>query len=95
MKITKIWDAADGSATPGRVFTASINQETIVKQGESLDYLMIGVKGAVSTAAVVIEDFADLINPLTLRYSGDNRLVLTLQELIALSVFITAKSCDR
>ncbi len=91
MKITKIWDAADGSATPGRVFTASINQETIVKQGESLDYLMIGVKGAVSTAAVVIEDFADLINPLTLRYSGDNRLVLTLQELIALSVFYYSK----
>lgn len=91
MKIAKIWDAADGSAAPGRVFTASINQETIVKQGEQLDYLMIGVKGAVSTAAVVIEDFADLINPLTLRYAGDNRLVLTLQELIALSVFYYGK----
>lgn len=91
MKIAKIWDAADGSATPGRVFTGSINQETIVKQGEQLDYLMIGVKGAVSTAAVVIEDFADLINPLTLRFAGDNRLVLTLQELIALSVFYYGK----
>jgi len=91
MKIAKIWDAADGSATPGRVFTGSINQENIVKQGNSLDYLMIGVKGAVSTAAVVIEDFADLINPLTLRYAGDNRLVLTLQELIALSVFYYGK----
>lgn len=91
MKIAKIWDAADGSATPGRVFTASINQETIVKQGEQLDYLMIGVKGAVSTAAVVIEDFADLINPLTLRFAGDNRLVLTLQELVALSVFYYGK----
>lgn len=91
MRIAKIWDAADGSATPGRVFTASINQETIVKQGEQLDYLMIGIKGAVSTAAVVIEDFADLINPLTIRYAGDNRLVLTLQELIALSVFYYGK----
>lgn len=91
MKIAKIWDAADGSATPGRVFTASINQENIVKQGEQLDYLMIGVKGAVSTAAVVIEDFAALINPLTLRYAGDNRLVLTLRELIALSVFYYGK----
>ena len=91
MKIVKIWDAADGSATPGRVFTASINQETIVKMGEQLDYLMIGVKGAVSTAAVVIEDFADLINPLTIRYAGDNRLILTLQELIALSIFYYGK----
>lgn len=87
MKIAKIWDAADGSATPGRVFTASINQETIVKQGAQLDYIKIGVKGAVSTAAVVLEDFADLINPLTIRYAGDNRLVLTLQELVALSAF--------
>lgn len=87
MKISKIWDAADGSATPGRVFTGSINQETITKQGEQLDYLRIGVKGAVSTAAVVLEDFADLINPLTIRYAGDNRLVLTLQELVALSAF--------
>ena len=87
MRIKKIYDAADGSATPGAIFTASLNEKVIRREGERLDYLMIGVKGAVATAAVVIEDFADLINPLTLRYGGDNRLVLTLQELIALSVF--------
>lgn len=87
MKIRKIWDAADGSATPGRVFTASINQENIAKEGDILDFIKIGVKGAVSTAAVVIEDFADLINPLTIRYAGDNRIVLTLQEMVALSAF--------
>lgn len=86
-KIMKIWDSADGSATPGRTFTASINQENIEKQGNELSFLRLGVKGAVSTAAVVIEDFADLINPLTIRYGGDNRIVLTLQELCALSAF--------
>lgn len=91
MKIAKIWDAADGSATPGRVFTASIGQENIVKQGAQLDFIKLGVKGAVSTAAVVIEDFADLINPLTIKYAGDNRLVLTLQEAVALSTFFYGK----
>lgn len=87
MKIQKIWDAADGSATPGRVFTASIPQESIPKDGDLLAFLKMGVKGAVSTAAVVIEDFADLINPFTLRYGAENRLTLTLQELCALMAF--------
>lgn len=91
MRIKKIYDAADGSGTPGAIFTATLNEKIITKEGERLDYLMLGVKGAVATAAVVIEDFADLINPLTLRYGGDNRLVLTLQELIALSVFYYGK----
>lgn len=87
MRITKIWDAADGSATPGRVFTASINQEAIPNDGSVLDFLKIGIKGAVSTAAVVIEDFADLLNPFTLRFGSDNRIVLTGEELCALMVF--------
>ena len=91
MKIRKIYDAADGSGTPGAIFTASLNEKVITQEGASLDFIMIGVKGAVSTAAVVIEDFADLINPLTIRYGGDNRIVATLQELVALSVFYYGK----
>ncbi|MEK6580401.1 MAG: hypothetical protein AABZ55_14340 [Bdellovibrionota bacterium] len=87
MKVSKIWDSADGAATPGRVFTASISQEAIPNDGEQLDYLKLGLKGAVSTAAVVIEDFADLLNPLTLRFGGENRIVLTGEELCALMAF--------
>lgn len=87
MKITKIWDAADGSATPGRVFTASIAQEAIPGLGQQLDILKMGVKGAVSTAAVVIETFAGLIAPFTLRKGAANRIVLNLDELCALSRF--------
>lgn len=85
-RISKVWDAADGSATPGRVFTATIAQEVIPAMGKRLDYLKIGVKGAVSTAAVAIETFAGLISPFTLRKGGANRIVLALDELAALSV---------
>lgn len=84
-KSYKVWDAADGSATPGRVFTASIAQEVIPALGERLDYLKLGVKGAVSTAAVAIETFAGLIAPFTLRKGAQNRIVLNLDELVALS----------
>lgn len=87
MRVTKVWDAADGSATPGRVFTASISQEAIPNDGAQLDFLKLGLKGAVSTAAVVIEDFADLLNPFTLRFGGDNRITLTGDELCALMAF--------
>ena len=87
MKVQKIWDAADGSATPGRVFTASIAQEAIPSGGTQLDYLKLGVKGAVSSSAVVIETFATLIQPFTLRYGGDNRIVLNLDELCGLMDF--------
>lgn len=87
MRVSKIWDAADGSATPGRVFTASIAQESVPADGAQLDYLKMGVKGAVSTAAVVIETFADLVAPLTLRFGSENRIVLNLDELCALMAF--------
>jgi len=87
MNIRKVWDAADGSATPGRVFTATIAQEVIPTAGTQLDYLKMGVKGAVSTAAVAIETFAGLIAPFTLRKGAANRIVLNLDELVALSLF--------
>ncbi len=87
MKRTKIWDAADGSAVPGRAFTASIAQEAVPNDGAQLDFLTMGVKGAISTAAVAIETFAGLIAPFTLRFGADNRIVLNLDELVALMWF--------
>jgi len=88
MKVFKVWDAADGSAVPGRTFTASIAQEVVPSLGERLDYFKLGVKGAVSTAAVVIETFAGLITPFTLRKGAQNRIILNLDELCALSAHI-------
>jgi len=87
MKISKVWDAADGSATPGRAFTASISQEAIPNDGDELSMLKLGVKGAVSTAAVALETFAGLIQPFTLRQGPDNKIVLNLDELVALMAF--------
>lgn len=88
MKSYKVWDAADGSATPGRVFTASIAQEVVPALGEKLDFLKLGLKGAVSSAAVAIEAFAGLIAPFTLRKGAANRIVLNGDELCALSAFL-------
>lgn len=87
MKIYPIWDSAVGSATPGRAFTASIAQEAIPAFGERLDFLKMGVKGAVSSSAVAIETFAGLINPLTIRKGAENRIILALDELCALMAF--------
>ena len=47
----------------------------------------MGVRGTVSTSAVVIETFAGLINPFTFRFGGENRIILNLQELCALHAF--------
>ncbi|TAK58903.1 hypothetical protein EPO14_01130 [Patescibacteria group bacterium] len=88
MRIFKVEDAADGSATPGAVFTASINQKAIPVLGTTLNYLKLSLKGAVSTAAVAIETFALLLSGLVLRKGADNRIVLFGDELVALSVFL-------
>jgi hypothetical protein len=47
----------------------------------------MGVKGAVSTAAVTIESFGGLVAPFTLRFGSENRIVLNLDELCALMAF--------
>ncbi|HRY62688.1 MAG TPA: hypothetical protein P5056_02885 [Candidatus Paceibacterota bacterium] len=86
-KVSKIYDGTDPGATPGRVFTASIGQETIVQEGKFLDYLMFGLKGAVSTAAVAIEDFAGVLSEYTLRVGADTRILLNLRQMVALMAF--------
>lgn len=87
MKIYKIEDAADGSATAGAVFTGSINQKSIPNLGTKLNYLKLGLKGAVATAAVAIETFALLLQPFTLRKGADNRIILNGDELVALAKY--------
>ncbi|MDD5431012.1 MAG: hypothetical protein PHP03_02195 [Candidatus Pacebacteria bacterium] len=87
MKVSKVLDAADGSATPGQVFTASINQQSIPNDGAQLDYLKLGLKGAVSTAAVAIESFAGLLSEFVLRFGSDNRVVGDAGDLCALMAF--------
>jgi hypothetical protein len=88
MRIYPIEDSAPGSATPGAVFTASINQKAIPQLGSRLDYIKLGLKGAVSTAAVTLENFALLLQPFTLRKGAENRIVLNGDELAALSAYI-------
>ncbi len=87
MKVQKIWDGTDPGATPGRVFTASIGQELIINEGAFLDHIRLGVKGAVSTAAVAIETFAGVLSEYTLRVGAETRILANLQTLCALMVF--------
>lgn len=83
-KIQKVYDAADGSATPGRVFTSSIGVEQLIPAGNKLDFLMLGWKGAVSTAAVPIEDAVENLSAFTLYVGSSTRINMSLRQLCAL-----------
>ena len=87
MKVQKEYDAADGSATPGEVFTASIGNRSIIPAGKELSYMRMGLKGAVATSAVVIEDFGDLLSEYVLFVGSETRLKLDSQDLCALHKF--------
>ena len=83
-KVAKIYDGTDPGGTPGRIFTASIGQEEIVQEDKFLDSLSIGMKGAVATAAVTIEDFAGLLSEYTLRVGPETRILMNMRQLLAL-----------
>lgn len=84
MKTTKVWDGTDPGGTPGRVFTASIPQETIIPEGKVLTHLTMGIKGAVSTAAVAVEAFAGVLSEYVVKVGSENRIILNAQDLCAL-----------
>ena len=83
-KVTKIYDGTDPGGTPGRVFTASIGQEEIIQEDKFLDSLLMGMKGAVATAAVTIENFAALLSEYTLRVGPETRILANMRQLCAL-----------
>lgn len=86
MKITAIWDAARPSATPGKVFTSDIAPEQLNIEGKKLDMLMLGLKGAVSTAAVAVEDFVGVLSEFVVKVGGAERIKASLNDLIVLSL---------
>ena len=87
MRISKIYDGSDPGGTPGKDFTSSIDQEEIIPQGAFLDHLRLGVKGAVSTAAVAIETFAGVLSEYSLKVGPETRLQMNLRQLCALMLF--------
>ena len=87
MRTIRHWDAAMPSATLGRVFTASIGQETLVNGGAFLDHLSIGYHCGITTGAVTIESAIDNLALFTLRYGADTAIQLDGNDLIALSAF--------
>lgn len=86
-KIVSIYDGPDPGATPGRVFTASVGDETIVPEGKFLDHLLMGLKGAISTAAVAIEDFVGVLSEYNFKAGSETRIQLSLRQLCALMLF--------
>ena len=87
MRINRIWDSALPSATPGRAFTASIGQETIVAQDAFFDHMTVGFTQDIDTGAVVIESGIDILALFTLRFGAETRLQMDGNDLIALSAF--------
>ncbi len=84
MRPSKVYDGSDPGGTPGRVFTASIGQETIVPEGAFLDHVSLGLKGAVASAAVVIETFAGVLAEYSLRVGAETRIQANMRQLCAL-----------
>lgn len=87
MRVSKVYDGTDPGATPGRVFTANVGQEEIIPSGAFLDSLSLGLKGAISTGAVAIEDFAGVLSEYTLRVGPETRILMNLRQLCALMLF--------
>jgi len=87
MKVKKEYDGTRPGATPGRVFTSSISQETIQGSGAELSYLKLGLKGAITTASVALEAFAGVLSEYTFKVKGEERIVLDGGDLVALMAF--------
>lgn len=77
-------DGADPGANLGRSFTASINESSIPVKGEYMDHMLVSIKGTVTTAAVAIENFVDLLRPLSFKVGQETRIQLRGRDLIAL-----------
>lgn len=86
MKTRKIWDGTVPSADNGLDFDASIGAEPIISKGPFLDRLHLGLFGDVSTAAVVIETFANELSEYILEIDGETRIKMDAQDLCALMV---------
>jgi hypothetical protein len=78
-----IADGADPGANLGRAFTASITETSIPVKGAYIDHMLLGIRGAVSTAAVAIETFAGLLAPFTFKVGQETRIQLRLRDMIA------------
>lgn len=76
-------DGADPGANLGRAFTASITETSIPIKGEYMDHMLMGIRGAVTTAAVAIETFAGVLTPFTFKVGQETRIQLRLRDLIA------------
>lgn len=79
-----ILDGANPGGNLGAGFAANINATQIVPKGKYLDYLLIGLKGTVSTAAVTLEAFTGVLSQFTFKAGQETRIQLSMHDLIAL-----------
>lgn len=87
MRYDPIYEVGESSATPGRVFTASIGDEQVIPKDKYLDHIILGVKGAVATAAVAIETFAGVLSQYTFKVGAETRIQMSLRQLVAFMAF--------
>ena len=81
-------DVVLGGANPGNTlgqsFAANINATQLTPKGKYLDYLLIGLKGAVSTAPVTIATALSAISQFTFKAGQETRIQLNGRDLLAL-----------
>lgn len=92
MFIDTLRDGADPGANLGAAFTSSLTETNIVPKGKFLDSIVIGIRGAITTAAVPIETFAGLLTPFTVKAGQETRIQLRLRDLIAVMSFYYDKT---
>lgn len=92
MYVDVLRDGADPGGNLGTAFTASLAEQNLNPKGKYLDHLLLSLRGAVATAAVVLEDFVDLVTPFTFKAGQETRIQLRGRDLIALMAFMYGKT---
>lgn len=79
-----ILDGANPGGNLGQSFAANINSTQLAPKGKFLDYLIIGLKGAVSIAPVTVTTALAAISQFTFKAGQETRIQLNGRDLVAL-----------
>lgn len=77
-------DGTNPGGNLGQAFSANINATQIAPKGNFLDHLILGIKGTVGTAPVVVENAVGALSQFTFKAGQETRIQLSGRDLIAL-----------
>ncbi|MBU6430904.1 MAG: hypothetical protein KGJ58_01670 [Patescibacteria group bacterium] len=79
-----IIDGANPGGNLGAAFSANIGSTQLSPKGKFLDHLIIGLKGTVGTAPVVLENALGALSQFTFKAGQETRIQLSARDLVAL-----------